>query len=252
MRVRAAARERDAPSPVDFAGQFVGQQDRRVVGQRDGQAGAGGLPAGQLPGQRTGTWGDPDLPEQLLRAGPAGTVRKPLHQPDVVADREVFQQVAGLEQHSDVTGAEPAAQMFLLMGEAFTGNVDRAAVGLVEPGQTAQQRRLPGAGRSGHRDHLALLDPEPDTSERERLLLARAEEPVQGISGEAGRRGGRRHGHHAHRKESVTMCHGSTLSAPTAPDRVSTTWLPFLQNTYRCTSWRTLLPVTWSGAESAR
>lgn len=58
-RTRAFAQQREDAAlrlPVDLAGQLVGQQNGRVVGQCDGQPGAGGFTARQLPGQcaRTG------------------------------------------------------------------------------------------------------------------------------------------------------------------------------------------------------
>ena len=94
-----------------------------------------------------------------------------------------------------------------------------AAVRLVEAGQTGQQRRLAGPGGPGDGDHLALLDGERDALQGERLVVAGVEEPVQALCLE-------QRGHRDHVTESVTIFHGSTLSAPFGPESVRITSLP--------------------------
>jgi hypothetical protein len=114
----------------------------------------------------------------------------------------------------------------LLLGaarEALAPDADDPAVGLVEPREAVQERRLAGARGSGDGDDLAFADRERDTSQRERLVVAGVEEAVEalGLEGSA---------HHRHRRESVTIRHGSTLSAPFGPLSVSTTSRPLWKN----------------------
>ena len=89
-------------------------------------------------------------------------------------------QVALLEQHPDA--AAPAGAARSLLGAArqpLAVDAHHAAVGLVEAGQAGQQRRLARAGRPGDRDDLAALDGERHALQRERLVVAGVEEPVQ-------------------------------------------------------------------------
>ena len=67
----------------------------------------------------------------------------------------------------------------------------RAAGGLVQTGQAGEQGRLAGARWSDHGDRLARLHGEGHSAQREGLLLAGAEEPVQVPSLEGRRFGGR-------------------------------------------------------------
>ena len=125
---------------------------------------------------------------------------------------------------------------------------DRAAVGLVEAGQAGQQRRLARARRAGHGDDLAAARRvERDALQRERLVVAGVEEAVQAARPRATAVIA------DHRTESVTIRHGSTLSAPFGPDSVSTDLAA------RCGRRRSArprrcraLPVTGFGGASAR
>src|SRR4029079_15455639 len=111
--------------------------------------------------------------------------------------------------------------------------------------QAGQERGLARAGRAGDRDQLARLETERDAPQGERLVIARVEEPVQAACAE-------HRGHADHRTESVTILHGSTLSAPLGPESVSTASLPCLKKTYRSTASVPAFPVTGSDGAFAR
>src|SRR4051812_37995615 len=127
---------------------------------------------------------------------------------------------------------------------------DVAAVRLVETGHQGDERRLARARRAGDHDQLAGLDGQGDAAQCERLLLAGAVEPVQVTHHECGSGRSAVHGH-CQANERLICAHGSTLSAPCGPLRVSSTSVPARQNTYSSTSSRTTRLVTGSGAESS-
>ena len=135
-------------------------------------------------------------------------------------------------EDADVLGAQsgpaPASGRWLIRSPA---DPDGAAVRVVQPGQAAQQRRLARPGGPDQRHELARGHVERHTPQGQGLVVARAEEAVDrracrdGVCGRARRRVMR-----CHRSESVTIRHGSTLSAPVGPARVSTACRPPCQN----------------------
>jgi hypothetical protein len=81
--IRAVADEKDGASAVgvgskkveeallrravQFSGRFIGQQDRRVVGERNSQSGTRCLTSRELGGKRLGPAGEPDSGEHFCR-----------------------------------------------------------------------------------------------------------------------------------------------------------------------------------------
>ena len=123
----------------------------------------------------------------------------------------------------------------------LTGDPDGAAVGFVDAGQAGQQRRLARAGRADQATNSPGSDVQGDPPQGQGLLLPGPEEPVEGFAPcSAGALGGVID----HRKESVTMRHGSTLSPPTGAPTVMTTSVPALKKAYRSNAAVVTLPVT--------
>lgn len=174
---------------------------------------------------------------------------------DVGADVEVSDEVAGLQQDTDPASPYAGPLGLRPVTDPLPADVDGAAVGFVQPGQTGQQGGLARPGRPDDRDALPAPHLKGDSAQRQGFLLARPVEPVQiprrqrgrvrGLLGECA--GGV---HHCHLKESVTIRHGSTLSAPTGPDSVRSTCRPPWKKEYRSKASCTTLPVTASGALS--
>src|SRR5262249_61426263 len=88
-----------------------------------------------------------------------------------------------------------------------------------------------------------LTDAQRYAAQGERLVVARMEEAVQ-LAGVQERL---RLDRHRHRKLSDTMRQGSTLSEPTADDRLSTAPRPLLKNSKRSITKRYWRPVTALG-----
>ncbi len=129
-------------------------------------------------------------------------------------------------------------------GDALAGNRHVAAIRLVQAGQTGEQGRFPAARRAYDRDNLASVDADRHSAQCEGLIVAGVEEAVQLARVQKRPRLGA----HTHRKLSETMRHGSTLSEPTAEDRLSTAARPFLKNSKRSITSRYWRPVTAFGA----
>ena len=68
--------------------------------------------------------------------------------------------------------ADALAQLVVLGVEIAARVLDDALVGGPEPGERAQQRRLPGARRTDHREQAALRQREPDAGEQRLVALA--------------------------------------------------------------------------------
>ncbi len=175
---------------------------------------------------------EPDLVQQLghvqaARAGCGGA-----GEPDVVADVEVADEVAGLQQDTDPLGPDPGTFPLRAVADPLSADAHDTAGWLVQPCQAGQQGGLARTGGAHNSHPLTAPHPEAHSAQSQRLLLARTEEPVQlvcfqGVGGLLRRIGPvARGGHHCQPKESVTVRHGSTLSAPTGPDSVRSTSRP--------------------------
>ncbi len=133
----------------------------------------------------------------------------------------MLDQVAALEQHPDQPRPQDGPLGIGPVADPVAVDPHRAPVGVVEPRQAGQQRGLARAGRAGDRHHLSWRHLQRDAAQGSGLLLGRPVEAVELL-------GPQDHG--VHRKESDMVRHGSTLSAPTGPDRVSTATPPFRLN----------------------
>ena len=190
-----------------------------MVGERDREPGAGQLPARQLPGQRVCTGGEPDQGERLHAPVGRALAGEPLRELHVGRDGEVADEVRLLVENADPAGAQPRALLLGPARERAPSIRTMPPSGSSSPARHASSVDLPEPGRAGDGHHLAGLDRERDTLERERLVVSRMVEAEESVGDERG-------GHHVHVTESLIVRHGSTLSAPFGPDSVSTTSLP--------------------------
>jgi hypothetical protein len=105
---------------------------------------------------------------------------------DVVEHVEIGNQVEALEDEADLLVANARA---LVVGQAaHVGAVElvRAGVERFEQTRDVQEGRLARAGRSGHRDELALGDFETEVAQRMRLDEIRAIDLADAVHGEHG------------------------------------------------------------------
>jgi hypothetical protein len=72
---------------------------------------------------------------------------------------------------------QPGQQQVPLGHQHRWGARDRAAVGLLQPADQLEQRRLAAAAGADHRDDLAGPGPQRHAFERHELALARGEAP---------------------------------------------------------------------------
>ncbi len=90
---------------VEAAGRLVGEDERRVVGERPGDGDALALTARELLGALVEVAGEAEALEQFLGTGahrPARQAAEPAHRDlDVVADGELGQQEVELEDEAD-------------------------------------------------------------------------------------------------------------------------------------------------------
>ena len=152
---------------------------------------------------------------------PAATCQRS-GQSDVAVDGEVVEQVAGLEQHADQIGSQSRPLTLSSAGHLSIAHNNRSAVRFVETTQTGEQGRLPGAGRTEHGNDLAGLDPNGNAGEGDHFFVTVVEEAVEAVCSQDRC--------HDHANESVTVRHGSTLSALTGPDSVTMASMPVFQN----------------------
>src|SRR5712671_176301 len=83
---------------VDFAGRFIGDQDRRTRRQRDGQSRARCLAARKLRRVCMTSLGDAHQLQHLADAGWLALQSEAHFQPHVLLDREVIEQISRLEK----------------------------------------------------------------------------------------------------------------------------------------------------------
>ena len=158
---------------VEVAGRLVGQQQRRIVGQRPGDRGALLLPARERGGQLVGLVGDADRSSSCWRAvAPLagrdllGEVHRQHH---VLGHGQRRQQLEELEHQPDVAappGSQPGLRQRPQIG---AGGPDGPRGGPVDPGEQVQQRRLAAARAPDDRDELALGDVEAEVVDGDEL-----------------------------------------------------------------------------------
>jgi hypothetical protein len=154
----------------------------------------------------------------------------------------VIQQVPRLREDPDPSSAKTCANRLRATRDPVPGDDHVTAVGFVQPCHTRQQRGLPAARRTDDGDDLAAPGGERHSPQSERLIVLGVEEAVQlpPIQDWVRR--------YDHRKLSDTTRQGSTLSDPTAEERLITATRPLLNNSKRSITSRYCLPVTAFGA----
>ena len=171
--IRSAVSE--SSSPVGSSASRSGG----IVRQGHGEPGAGELRRPRAAPAERGRRAQADTLQDRTGGGDVGVAAELLCEQDIALDAEVAEQVAALEEHPDRTSADRRAHRLGSPRHALAGDVDDAAVGLVEPREARQQRRLPRAGRPDDGDDLAGLGRQRHAAQRERLLVTRVVEAVE-------------------------------------------------------------------------
>ena len=112
--------------------------------------------------------------------------RKPARQEHVVDQRQIGDEVEHLEHEADMVGAEGIARRTAQRGDLGTQDRDRSGLGLDDPAQQVEQRRLAAAARPADEQLLAAIDDEFGNIEDQRIPAAPAEADV-GEADHAGR-----------------------------------------------------------------
>ena len=164
--------------------------------------------------------GDPARARAPRRARPRRRARRePLSERDVLGRPTGGRRgcAAGTAPRSP-RAAGAARSLLAAARQPLAGDAHVPPSGSSRPARQASSVDLPEPDGPVTATSSPALDGERDALQRQRLVVARVEEAVQ-----AARR--QRGAHGDHRSESVTIRHGSTLSAPFGPDSVSITAL---------------------------
>ena len=206
---------------VELAGRLVGQQHRRVVRERDREPGAGELAAGQLRGPRVGALRRARRRRATsARRATAGAAGEPLGERDVLARRRGGR--AGWRSGRACRSSRPAAVRARSSGRRDIRSpaiAHHAAVGLVEPGQAGEQRRLARPDGPVTATISPALDAQRHAAQRERLVVARVEEAVEarGLEDRASSRPPQRVGDDPPRVDVVGTLRRLRVSTASAP-----------------------------------
>ena len=151
---------------VEVAGRLVGEDDGRARDQRARHGDALLLAAGELRRAVPAAVREPDRVDQRLeplRVGPVpGDADR---QEDVLLGGEDRQQVVALEDEADLGAAQQREVVVSQRVEPGAGDLDRAARGLVEPGEDVHQRRLAGARGAHDRGEAAGREGDVDAAQ---------------------------------------------------------------------------------------
>ena len=211
---------------VELAGRLVGEHHGRVVGQRHRQPGAGRLAAGQLArvGPAPGPRARPRRAPRRRPPWPRRGVRRLRRSATLAATRQVVEQVPRLRHSTPMRrAAHPRPAPARAGGSSAALDQTVPPSGSSSPARQRSSVDLPDPDGP---DHAPPARPRPrqrHAVQGEGLLVARAVEAVQRPCRDGALRVARVARSRCHRSESVTIRHGSTLSAPCGPDRVSTT-----------------------------
>ena len=126
-------------------------------------------------------------------------------------------------EDADLVRANAGALLLAAPRKPLAGDPHDAAVGLVEAGEAGEKGRLPRPGGPGHGDDLPGGDAQLHPPQRERLVVPGVVEAIEALNLQ-------RRAHRDHRRELVTIRHGSTLSAPLGPESVRTARRPRWKN----------------------
>src|SRR6185312_16879143 len=158
---------------------------------RAGERGAGGLAVVQLAHGRARAVADADALQRRLRVRPGALRRAP---PATRRDRHLaVEPAAVVAQEQRIPDGDPLPDGAPL-GAVAVPQVDavethRAAIGLLDPGGDAQQRRASGAAPAPHADDLARVDLEADVVERDPVRGALSEALADRVEHESGHQG---------------------------------------------------------------
>ena len=159
---------------VQIAGRLIGEDQRRIVGQRPSDRNALLLASRQLRRIVMPAIVQADFVEQRL--GPLGGVAAAgdLHRHlDVLDGGERRHQVEELEHEADLLAAQPGQCVFVEACDLGAANRDRAARRGIEAGNQSEQRRLAAARRTDDRQAAPLRDVEIEgMQDRQRLAAA--------------------------------------------------------------------------------
>ena len=166
-RMDVAHQIHDVPAvgAIEIAGRLVGQQDRRIVGQRSRERHALLLTARQLRRIVVSPAGQADLVEP--GPGPGHGVRRAgnLHRHrDVFERRQRRNEMKELEDEADLLAAQPGQTVLVEPRDVGAVDRDRSGARGVEPRDEPEQRRLAAArgtddgdkltGRNGGRERM--------------------------------------------------------------------------------------------------
>ncbi len=158
-----------AEAPVERAERLVQQKDARRRCERAGERDPLLLTARQRRDRPALEARETDEFEHLAHAGLDGIGRIAPHpQPE----RDVPEDVAMLKERVILEHQSDPAPVRRHCSEIFPGEQDATRIRLLQPGDHAQQRALPGAARTEDRDHFALGDLERDARQCVRVVEA--------------------------------------------------------------------------------
>ena len=163
MRLHLGAQQREhaiGGIAVEVAGRFIGEHQRRAVHQRARDRDPLRFTPGEHLHRIVGPPAQADRLEHRQRARPrlgARHLEQLQRQRDVLQQRQLRQQVEGLEHEADAPAPQRGERVVAKRGEVDAVEQYAAAVGPVEPCHHVEQRRLAGARFTHERDRLASL-----------------------------------------------------------------------------------------------
>src|SRR5258707_2365412 len=150
---------------VEVAGRLVGEHDPRLDGKRPRDRDPLLLATRKMCGQVVSTLGEPNLVEQLQRAGATAAGRDEFRF-DVLDRGQRWDQVELLEDETERAQAQLGELVVGQADEVVALEPDVAGARPVERAEQLQERRLAGAARAFERDELARRYLQVDAVER--------------------------------------------------------------------------------------
>ena len=153
---------------VEVAGRFVGEHQRRAVGERAGDRDALLLAARQFGRAVVETLAEPERAEQAVGAFDGLRARcaaDHLRQHDILARVEIGQQVVELVDEAQGVAAQRGAPVIVEARGFLAGDTDRAFEPAFEQPDRLEQGRLARPRRPEQRDDLARLDRQADPAQ---------------------------------------------------------------------------------------
>ena len=145
---------------VEIAGRLVGENQRRLVGERAGDRDALLLAARQLRRAVVSRWPRPSVAEQLFGALARRFRRRAvdqLRQDDILARVEIGQQMMELIDEAEASRRSRVRPVVVELRRFLARDPDRAFEAALEQADRLQQGRLARTRRAEQRDDLARL-----------------------------------------------------------------------------------------------